>query len=138
MCSLPLSSTTKPKIMLFLFQKINLCCHLCSIHTSEQIIWELWKYFVDKILNEKFSIILTMHLRNPFKIYTCALSNSPLGSSSSEKCHQLLGSKGRTRRELMLSICVLQAMMVTWIWDVLSVFKTCEKEGLKRLNIFVP
>ena len=51
-----------------------------------------------------------------------------------ENCHQCLGSKGGMSRELMLRMCCafLQATMVTWILDVLSVFKTCVKEGLKK------
>lgn len=93
---------------------------------------------IEKIQN--ILIIFTMHLRNTFKIYMCTIFNSALGASSSGNCHQCLGSKGGTSRELMLRMCCafLQATMVTWISDVLSVFKTCEKEGLKRLNIFVP
>lgn len=46
-----------------------------------------------------------MHLRNLFKNFMYALSNSALGASSSENCHQLLGSKGRTNRELRLRMC---------------------------------
>lgn len=55
---------------------------------------------------KKFFIIFAMPLRNLFKNFMYALSNRALGASSSENCHELLGSKGRTSRELMLRMCI--------------------------------